>query len=115
MSGYRGEDVLDLMSSCDFIVVPSVWWENSPVVIQEARLAGRPLICSNIGGMSEKVDLSVDHVFPARSPGALANLNAGIATGQISPDQAHSATLAEARAERDNRHFAQYRTLYQTV
>jgi glycosyltransferase involved in cell wall biosynthesis len=58
------------MSACDWIVVPSIWWENSPVVIQEARLAARPLIVSNIGGMAEKVDASIDHLFPARSPGA---------------------------------------------
>ena len=37
------------------MVVPSLWWENSPLVIQEAFLHGRPVICSDIGGMAEKV------------------------------------------------------------
>jgi glycosyltransferase involved in cell wall biosynthesis len=37
------------------VLVPSTWWENSPVVIQEAYAAGRPLICTGIGGMAEKV------------------------------------------------------------
>jgi glycosyltransferase involved in cell wall biosynthesis len=45
----------DLMGECDYIVVPSRWWENSPVVIQEAFAAGRPVVCSGIGGMAEKV------------------------------------------------------------
>jgi glycosyltransferase involved in cell wall biosynthesis len=35
--------------------MPSTWWENSPVVIQEAFAAGRPVICTGIGGMAEKV------------------------------------------------------------
>jgi glycosyltransferase involved in cell wall biosynthesis len=52
---YRNEDVLDLMRRVDWVVVPSIWWENSPVVIQEAKAAGVPVLCSNIGGMAEKV------------------------------------------------------------
>jgi glycosyltransferase involved in cell wall biosynthesis len=42
------------------VVVPSRWWENSPLVIQEAFLHQRPVICSDIGGMAEKVDDGVD-------------------------------------------------------
>ncbi len=44
-----------LLSGVDWVIVPSVWWENSPLVIQEAFLHGRPVICSDIGGMAEKV------------------------------------------------------------
>ncbi len=52
---YQNADMPRLMRSVDWVVVPSVWWENSPVVIQEALLHGRPMICSDIGGMAEKV------------------------------------------------------------
>jgi glycosyltransferase involved in cell wall biosynthesis len=38
-----------------WLIVPSIWWENSPTVIQEAFAAGRPVICGDIGGMAEKV------------------------------------------------------------
>jgi glycosyltransferase involved in cell wall biosynthesis len=44
-----------LMAEVDWVIVPSIWWENSPLVIQEAFLHGRPVICSDIGGMAEKV------------------------------------------------------------
>jgi glycosyltransferase involved in cell wall biosynthesis len=50
----------ELMREVDWVVVPSTWWENSPVVIQEAFLHGRPIICSDIGGMAEKVRNRVD-------------------------------------------------------
>ncbi len=43
------------MQSVDAVLVPSIWWENSPVVIQEALANGRPVICSDIGGMAENV------------------------------------------------------------
>ena len=52
---YDNADVRKLMLACDYVVVPSTWWENSPVVIQEAFAAGRPVICTGIGGMAEKV------------------------------------------------------------
>ncbi|HEX4473827.1 MAG TPA: glycosyltransferase family 4 protein [Polyangiaceae bacterium] len=53
--GYDHADVASLMSGVDWVVVPSIWWENSPLVIQEAFAHGRPVICSDIGGMVEKV------------------------------------------------------------
>jgi glycosyltransferase involved in cell wall biosynthesis len=49
-----------LMRSVDAVIVPSVWWENSPLVIQEAFRNGRPVICSDIGGMAEKVRDGID-------------------------------------------------------
>lgn len=57
---YDSNDVDRLMSSVDVVVVPSIWWENSPVVIQEALRNRVPVICSNIGGMAEKIRDGVD-------------------------------------------------------
>jgi glycosyltransferase involved in cell wall biosynthesis len=52
---YDNRRVDQLMRGFDVILVPSIWWENSPVVIQEALRNRRPIVCSNIGGMAEKV------------------------------------------------------------
>jgi glycosyltransferase involved in cell wall biosynthesis len=57
---YENENVDALMQSVDVVVIPSIWWENSPVVIREALRNRRPLICSNIGGMAEKVRPDLD-------------------------------------------------------
>lgn len=57
---YRAEELPRLMGQVDWVVVPSIWWENSPLVIQEAFLHGRPVIASDIGGMAEKVRHGVD-------------------------------------------------------
>ena len=52
---YRPSELPQIMRNIDWVIMPSTWWENSPVVIQEAYLHGRPVICSDIGGMAEKV------------------------------------------------------------
>jgi glycosyltransferase involved in cell wall biosynthesis len=53
------------MAGVDWVVVPSIWWENSPMVIQEAFVCGRPLVVADIGGMKEKVRDGVDGVYAA--------------------------------------------------
>ena len=53
---YNHGQLAELMKLVDWVVVPSIWWENSPLVIQEAFGHRRPVICSNIGGMAEKVE-----------------------------------------------------------
>jgi glycosyltransferase involved in cell wall biosynthesis len=60
---YEPEDLPKLMAETDWVVVPSIWWENSPLVIQEAFLYGRPVICSDIGGMAEKVADNVNGLY----------------------------------------------------
>ncbi len=52
---YQPGDAIDLMMQYDWIVIPSTWWENAPLVVEEALAARRPIICSNIGGLAEKV------------------------------------------------------------
>lgn len=70
---YRRDEVPALMAEVDWVVMPSIWWENAPLVIQEAFQHRRPLIVSNIGGMAEMVRDDVDglHVRPG-DPAALA-------------------------------------------
>jgi len=52
---YQPHELRARMANIDWVIVPSIWWENSPMVIQEAYVCGRPLLCSDIGGMAEKI------------------------------------------------------------
>jgi glycosyltransferase involved in cell wall biosynthesis len=53
--GYQSAHLPTLMRENDWVVMPSIWWENAPLVIAEARHHQRPVLCSNIGGMAEHV------------------------------------------------------------
>ncbi len=72
---YAHRDVGRLMAHIDWVVVPSIWWENAPMVIQEAFMHGRPVICSDIGGMAEAVTHGVDGLhFRVGDPWHLADV-----------------------------------------
>jgi glycosyltransferase involved in cell wall biosynthesis len=57
---YEHSELPDLMEDLHWALIPSIWWENSPLVIQEAFFHRRPIICSDVGGMAEKVRDGVD-------------------------------------------------------
>ncbi len=57
---YDNARVDALMRGMDVVVMPSVWWENAPVVIEEALRNRVPVLCSDIGGMAEAVREGLD-------------------------------------------------------
>ena len=50
----------DVFANVDCIVVPSIWAENSPLVIHEAQSCKVPVITSDFGGMKEYVQHKVN-------------------------------------------------------
>lgn len=50
----------DVFSKIDCIVVPSIWGENSPLVIHEAQACSIPVITADFGGMREYVQHHVN-------------------------------------------------------
>jgi glycosyltransferase involved in cell wall biosynthesis len=70
---YEPHELGKLMEDVDWVIMPSIWWENAPLVIQEAFMYGRPVICSDIGGMAEKVTDGLDGLhFRRADPDSLA-------------------------------------------
>jgi glycosyltransferase involved in cell wall biosynthesis len=57
---YANDDVADVLAGMDIVVVPSLWFENAPLTIQEAFMAGVPVITSDAGGMAELVQHGVN-------------------------------------------------------
>lgn len=61
----HGEALLQKVSWARFVVVPSEWYENSPLVIYEAFSMGKPVIGSHIGGIPELITHGKDgFLFP---------------------------------------------------
>ena len=52
---FENHRVAEILASIDVLIVPSLWFENSPLTIHEAFLAGIPVITSRLGGMADLV------------------------------------------------------------
>ena len=53
---YDRKDISQVFSNLDLLVVPSLWYENSPNVILEAFAHHVPVLASDLGGMAELVE-----------------------------------------------------------
>jgi glycosyltransferase involved in cell wall biosynthesis/MoaA/NifB/PqqE/SkfB family radical SAM enzyme len=63
----------DVFSKVDCIVVPSIWAENSPLVIHEAQSCKIPVITADYGGMKEYVEHKVNGLlFEHRNTNSMA-------------------------------------------
>ncbi|MFN0207240.1 MAG: glycosyltransferase [Planctomycetota bacterium] len=52
---FERRELANRLSRTDLLVVPSVWWENSPLAILEAFAARVPVLVADLGGMAELV------------------------------------------------------------
>lgn len=75
MGEYQNENIVgDVFNKVDCIVVPSIWVENSPLVIHEALQVGVPVITADVGGMAEYVKHEVNGLlFKYRDINSLAS------------------------------------------
>lgn len=52
---FPNDQIGRIFADLDVLVVPSLWYENTPLVIYSAQAAGCPVIATDLGGMSEVV------------------------------------------------------------
>jgi glycosyltransferase involved in cell wall biosynthesis len=78
------------------LVLPSLWEENCPMIVLEARAAGTPVVCSPTGGLPELVDHEHDGLLvDPRAAAALAT-----ALERLMADAGLRSRLAAAGRER---------------
>ncbi len=65
-----------LWEGLDLLVLPSLWWENSPLTVLEALAAGRPVVASRTGGVPEVLPPSAGLLV---APGDVEELRATLA------------------------------------
>lgn len=51
----HGNEMISTLQRARFVVVPSVWFENTPHTVYEAFACGRPVIATDIGSLPEQV------------------------------------------------------------
>ena len=72
MGRFARQDVASIYAQFDALAVPSLWLENSPLVIHEAFMAGLPVVGARIGGIADLVQHDVNGLlYPPESSAAL--------------------------------------------
>ena len=64
------EEVCGWIGKCDFLLMFSNF-ENAPVVISESLAMGKPVLSSNVGGISEMVTMDAGRLVEAGNVGQL--------------------------------------------
>jgi glycosyltransferase involved in cell wall biosynthesis len=64
---YNKKNLASILANIDVVVVPSIWYENAPLVIQEAFATKTPVITTNLGGMAEAVSHEVNGLLFERN------------------------------------------------
>jgi len=49
------KDLEPIIKDCEFVVVPSEWYEPSPYVVLQSFSYGKPVVASNMGGLNDLV------------------------------------------------------------
>jgi glycosyltransferase involved in cell wall biosynthesis len=69
------EDAIREVGLAKLLIVPSIWFEGFPIVLQDAFAVGTPIAVSNIGSLPTVVrDGENGLVFEARNAGSIASL-----------------------------------------
>lgn len=90
---FENDEVDAVMTQFDVLVVPSIWYENMPITIQEAYRNAVPVVATDLGGMAEVVEDGVTGLtFPRGDSAALAGCLV-----RLAEDRELLARLAEAR------------------
>lgn len=56
----NGDELKDVVRKATGVIVPSIWNENCPMNVLEAKSLGRPVIGSSIGGIPELIRHNID-------------------------------------------------------
>jgi len=106
----RDEVPLELAQT-DLVCLPSLWFENLPLVVLEARAAGVPLLVSDLGGLSEAVGEGTGGWrFPAGDPVALAEK-----LGELLKDPTALEAMEVPPAPDADAHFERLLKVYEEV
>ena len=98
---FPNEDIGKIFATIDVFVVPSLWYENTPLVIYSSQAAGCPILASNLAGMAEVIRDGIDgQLFPSGDSAALATLITNLCTdramvGKLAGNAPHPKSIAQ--------------------
>jgi glycosyltransferase involved in cell wall biosynthesis len=56
-------DLTPILKNCEFVVVPSIWYDPNPYVVLQSFSFGKPVIASRIGGLVDMISNQVNGIL----------------------------------------------------
>ncbi len=105
----------DFYKAVDVVIAPSIWHDPGPLVVADAKAAGRPLLGTRFGGMPEAIEDGITGWLTDADPSSLATSMRSIAA-----DPRKIVEISERLATDNNKWIfsdviAAYRKLYQQL
>lgn len=111
-----GEQKHALLCNADYLLIPSLWYENAPVAVIEAAAYRLGLIGSRIGGIPELVDEGRTGIlFEPGDAAALAGIMRQLASGETRLHDFHNATREVAERHTVERMVDTYLDCYRSL
>jgi len=112
----QGEQKDALLAQADYLLIPSLWYENAPVAVVEAAAYGLGLIGSRIGGIPELVEPgATGFLFNPGDVAELADTVQGLASGRLALRNFTAASRAVADRHSVARMVDSYEQHYATL
>lgn len=112
-----GKELKEIIQHCKFTVLPSEWYENSPLSVFESMAYGKPVIGANIGGIPELIDHErTGYIFESRNSQQLAERINELANhpGRAEEMGREARTRAETEYNHE-RHFEKVEKVYRSL
>lgn len=111
------EEVREQLRRSRALLVPSLWHENNPMSLLEARAAGIAVVSSDMGGLPEMVDHGIDgFVVPRGDTAALVDAIARLAADRGLAQEMGRRGYERLRRENDAEvHYGQLMTVYKAA
>jgi glycosyltransferase involved in cell wall biosynthesis len=86
-----------IWNAVDLLVLPSLWWENSPLTVLEALAAGVPVVASRTGGVPEVLPEGAGVLVPPGDVVALRSVLTQVLEGRLLAGALPALSLKTAR------------------
>jgi glycosyltransferase involved in cell wall biosynthesis len=107
------EQVAGALAEGDVLLVPSLWYETSALVVQEAMACGLPVVASALGALAGRITHGVDGLL--LPPGDVAAWRAALADLAAQPERIAQLRAGIGPVRTVAEQVAEMEALYQTV
>ena len=105
----------DFYKQVDVVVAPSIWHDPGPLVVADAKAAGRPLLGTRFGGMPEVIEHGVTGWLTEADPQSLADSMLAVASDPHKIDEISRRLIADTNKWIFADVLSSYKNLYEQL